>query len=257
MGRRVKRAQVQAGDGWTVVTTQGASSSKGSGSTDEAARGAKPERVVEGLTVERLVGDLKGREERFRGTQVAAQIERTLDAGKGKVIESAVCIGIGSFSLDWEHRHRAMWQLVLFRGVVAKLKEINPESQIALYAQEPIFTSLDIEFLATLGITVVGSDIETHITPATFVFAPFVDWHILLPVFLRAKNPELYIGNEILGDYSMFAKSEEKEKVLKESNELGESFLEGRESLKIEDFALHPHALNGLVFYSRTKDDQA
>lgn len=76
-----------------------------------------------------------------------------------------------------------------------------------------------------------------------------MDWFILLPIFLKNKDPDLYIGNEILDDYSQYAKSEEKERALEECNEIGKAFIEGRECVRVPDFALHAHALNGLVVY--------
>ncbi|KAF2264165.1 hypothetical protein CC78DRAFT_580673 [Lojkania enalia] len=247
---RVKRRQVQAGDGWTVVTHR--SNEEKVGQSTEALQHAKPTRVVAGLTIERLREDFEKLEGRWRDTECAVQVVEMLRKRDWDV-HDAVCIGIGSFSLDWEHRFRALWQLVLFRAVVRLATKPGPH--VCLYAQEPAFTSLDISFLAALNITVLESNIESHISPTSFVFAPFVDWNILLLIFLKSKDPLLYIGNEVLDDYGPYAKSEEKEKIMKECNELGKSFLQGRACARISEFKLHPHALNGLAVYWRTAQE--
>ncbi|KAF2733770.1 hypothetical protein EJ04DRAFT_438379 [Polyplosphaeria fusca] len=243
--RRVKRKNVQAGDGWTVVTH--ASSGEGVALDGVRARG-----TVQGLTVEMLMHDLRQRRERWRDTECARGLEGAMGQRSWDVGE-AVCIGIGSFSLDWEHRHRAMWQLVMLLEVIRFISK--PELTIKVYAQEPAFTPLDLDFLAALDIEVTISHIEIHITDKTFVFAPFVDWYILLPTFLRDKEPELYIGNEILDEYDIYASSEDKKVVLAESNAVGQKLLKGRQSRRVPEFALHAHALNGLVTYWKIDRD--
>jgi hypothetical protein len=123
-----------------------------------------------------------------------------------------------------------------------------------LYAQDPAFTPLDTAFLSALNISVLTSSIESHITPSSFVFAPFVDWFLLLPLFLQNKDPELYIGNEVLENYRPFANTDEKRVVLAECNRLGKVFLEGREKRKVPEFELHGAALEGLVVYWKEVD---
>jgi hypothetical protein len=86
-----------------------------------------------------------------------------------------------------------------------------------------------------------------------------VDWDLLLSVFLKKKDPALYIGNDMLNDYSLYANTEKKKQVLEECNELGKNFLEKRSGFKVLEFGLHAHALNGLVVYWKkvesTEDD--
>lgn len=130
-------------------------------------------------------------------------------------------------------------------------------TEIEPYAQEPAFTPLDYEFLSLLPIDVCTDDIATHITPRSLVFSPFVDWYILLPIFLKGKDPVLYVGNEILDDYGAFAQSEEKRVKLEECNELGKNWLGKRNTARLREFEMHPHALNGMVVYwaERGKED--
>lgn len=120
---------------------------------------------------------------------------------------------------------------------------------ITLYAQEPAFTDLDSAFLAALNISVLTSDIESHIASSSFVFAPFVDWNLLIPVFLKDKDPELYIGNEILDNYSVFVNTPEKANLVEDCNERGKRFAERRERRRMPQFEKHGSALEGLMIY--------
>ena len=137
---RVKRQQVDTQDGWTVIThglsnlsVGGHGKKKGKERAvgrSNAQAGSMPE-PVQGLTAEKLLLDFENRTEKWKTTTCALQLESVLGKREWGV-ESAVCIGIGSFSRDWEHRHRAMWQLVLFMAVLAHCTSHLP-SRICIY----------------------------------------------------------------------------------------------------------------------------
>jgi hypothetical protein len=121
---RVKRQQIDTEDGWTVIT-HGLSNlsvdngkKKGKGSRNNAQAGSMPTAIVQGLTAEKLLQDFQNRTRKWETTACAKHLVDVL-AKAEKNVTDAVCIGIGSFSRDWEHRHRAMWQLVLFMGVIS------------------------------------------------------------------------------------------------------------------------------------------
>ncbi|EUC39899.1 hypothetical protein COCMIDRAFT_110226 [Bipolaris oryzae ATCC 44560] len=248
---RVKRKQIQREDGWTVIT-HGLSnislSEKSQGAT------ALPTQIVKDLTAEKLLSDFKTLQERWEDTALAAQVDGVIE-GREWAVEEAVCIGIGSFSRDWAHRWRSLWQLVLFEHVVGRLKKSSKKTEIQCYAQDPAFTPLDTEFLSLLSITTLESGLEAKITAKSFVYSPFVDWFLLLPMFLVDRDPVLYVGNEILDDYSMYAQSEEKKEKLQECNEVGKKWLVGREAVKLCEFEKHGNALNGMVVYLRGSED--
>ncbi|KAF2850366.1 hypothetical protein T440DRAFT_397463 [Plenodomus tracheiphilus IPT5] len=266
MGRgRVKRQAVQSEDGWTVITHGLAGLSLDKRHPKEGIEGGKSEKagmevgvntmpdVIDGLTVSTLVSDFKKRQERWCDTECALHLRGLLDKREWQV-NKAVCIGIGSFSRDWEHRHRSLWQLVMFVDVVTLLRKQHLE--IKMYAQEPAFTPVDIAFLETLDVKVRENDIEMYVGRSTFVYSPFVDWYLLLPSFLRDQDPALYVGNEVLDDYTAYAQTEEKRKKLEECNHLGKKFLEGRDMVKMKEFNLHAHALNGMVVYWKEHDEE-
>ena len=273
---RVKRKEVQSDDGWTVITHGLASISlDGKGKGADAV--SLPTKMVEGLTAEKLLDDFRLLQERWEDTLLAKQVKEIVEKksadGKGDV-EEAVCIGIGSFSRDWAHRWRSLWQLVLFVDVVGQrmssslsvactrtdykiVKDKNKDIKIQRFAQDPAFTPLDIEFLSHLSITVLDSDLQTKITSASFVYSPFVDWFLLLPTFLKSKDPVLYVGNEILDDYSVYAQTKEKKERLEECNEVGKKWIKGREKVALREFEKHGNALNGMVVYLRKCDEDA
>lgn len=79
---------------------------------------AIPTGIVDGMTVDRLLADFQTMEKRWADSDYAQKIENMLANSGGRTITDAVCIGIGSFSIDWDHRYRSLWQLVLFLAVV-------------------------------------------------------------------------------------------------------------------------------------------
>jgi hypothetical protein len=119
---RVKRKEVQSEDGWTVITHGLSSMSL----TKEDDAGSLPSQTVEGLTVEELQEEFERLQERWEDTVLAKQVEGIVREREWGVKE-AVCIGIGSFSRDWAHRWRSLWQLVLFVGVVDR-RQLTPRS---------------------------------------------------------------------------------------------------------------------------------
>ena len=135
------------------------------------------------------------------------------------------------------------------------VRKLVPGVDIKPYAQDPAFTTLDIGLLKLFNIQVLTSDLESKITEKSFIYSPFVDWFLLLPTFLKNKSPVLYVGNEILDDYSPYAQTSEKKDKLHECNEIGKQWLDGREMVKFEEFEMHANALNGMVVYWRKMGD--
>ncbi|RYN36776.1 hypothetical protein AA0112_g4599 [Alternaria arborescens] len=254
---RVKRKEVQSEDGWTVITHGLASVSLNDKGKKEIDAGSLPTRTVEGLTAEKLLEDFRTLQDRWEDTLLAKQVKEILEKSGGDSgwgVEKAACIGIGSFSRDWTHRWRSLWQLVLFVAVVERLKDDNEDTKLGCFAQDPAFTPLDVEFLSLLSITVLESDLQSRITSQSFVYSPFVDWFLLLPVFLKSRDPVLYVGNEILDDYSVYAQTKEKKERLEECNEVGKKWTESREKVALREFEKHGNALNGMVVYWKNAD---
>ncbi|RMZ66374.1 Sensitivity To Red Light Reduced-like SRR1 [Pyrenophora seminiperda CCB06] len=255
MGKgRVKRQQVATDDGWTVITHGLSNVSLNEKEKDSK---SKSKSIVSGLTSEKLLSEFQLLQERWEDTLLAQQIDEIFCKGRRDDVQQAVCIGIGSFSRDWAHRWRSLWQLVLFVDVVAKSASNEQATSIPCYASDPAFTPLDTSFLSLLHITTLPSspssspDLASKISPTTFVYSPFVDWFLLLPTFLKDKDPRVYVGNEILSDYSVFAQTKEKREMLGVCNEVGRRWLEGRRVVRLREFERHGNALGGLVVYLR------
>ena len=160
---RVKRQQVAAEDGWTVIT-HGLSNvsldddhQKSKGRTTKTNALSTIPGPVSGLTPAKLLVEFKTLQERWEDTLLARQVDdvfsgrkehdgseekETEQEGNGDEdgmrwgVTEAVCIGIGSFSRDWAHRWRSLWQLVLFVDVVGKCTFLS--APLPIYATRPL-----------------------------------------------------------------------------------------------------------------------
>ncbi|OCL08463.1 hypothetical protein AOQ84DRAFT_388818 [Glonium stellatum] len=281
----VKRTTVPLEDGWSMVThsssrersnvltSHGALADTPKQTDDstranlpkDASKPAKqeqeylyPRHIVDGLTVKKLLHEYRQLKQRWDETLCAKQLRAILRSRKWHV-NKAFCLATSSFSFDWENRMRALWQLVLFMDVV---QNVSREGEtVSLFAQEPLFNDLDKSFLNALDVTilqggtsrVVAGDINTYITPRSFVYAPFLQWNVLLPYVLKGNDPALYIGNDIsltilqlqhhLSDTSV-PKSD-----IKEWLAIAEGFLLGRCKISVPNFELLQHSLEGLKIY--------
>lgn len=140
-------------------------------------------------------------------------------------IDTALCVGLGSFTSIADHR-RSIWQLCLFLDVVDTLQtQYNAnhtaaasESATPIFykmASEPLMTALDEAVLSSFGFEVVnpltdkGED-RIHAameSPNVFLFAPYLPWFTLYPCIfsvghfsaehLVVHQPRLYIGTSI------------------------------------------------------------
>lgn len=137
---------------------------------------------------------------------VEGAVEEEEQRGGELTIRGAVCIGLGSLSVDNVAAGvRSMWQLVCFLDIVEMLA--GGAEAVALYAEDPVFNALDEEILQELGVTVVqgrrltdGSRQEgaaQYIERDSLVFAPFMPSFMVLEDFLADKDPAIYIGNDV------------------------------------------------------------
>jgi hypothetical protein len=257
--KRSKRTTLALDDGWSIVTHSSPSrktTSRQNAKTDEQLRSARPAEIVAGMTVEKLLAEFKDMQRLFRESECAEQM-RVILKRRNWDLKNAVCLAVGSLSRDWEHRKRGLWQLALFFSVI---ETISPNNQsLGFWAQDPEFNALDIEFLEALGFTVLENTAQEHITETSFAYAPFLDWQVLLPEILKDRDPGLYIGNEILEDYTQYGYvvrtsdgeggDRARDGMVMDCNAIGSRFLEGRKRVDIPRFEGHELALAGLVGY--------
>lgn len=132
-------------------------------------------------------------------------------------------------------------------------------NNIQLFAREPRFTSLDEAFLQALNIKAVSTneEIQPHITPSSFVFAPYVDWTIMLPLYLKDRDPMLYLGNKVQDNYERLRGNQSSSNT-RECGEIGKAFLLGKSTFRVPDFPLDMHALRDLrAYYREAKEEEA
>ncbi|KAK7537119.1 uncharacterized protein J3D65DRAFT_367299 [Phyllosticta citribraziliensis] len=204
-----------------------------------------------------------------------------------RTIENAVVLGLGSLSIDnIAGGVRSMWQLVCFLEMVALLsggsdssgtKGKSASTPVPVYAEDPVFNALDEEVLASLGVEIVrprkggaaataAADDENAgsarlIADSTFVFAPFMPSFVMMEEFLRARDPLVYVGNDIGGmlelgrsqlKYSSSTSDTDDHNRTRKCIGIAEAFLSSNRGVAtMPDFDLHPHALAGQMIYWR------
>ncbi|KAK5000826.1 hypothetical protein LTR66_000372 [Elasticomyces elasticus] len=136
----------------------------------------------------------------FAGSFVARLqyfISISIDLTKVKVT-NAVCLALGSMSVTWYEAFgydNSMFQLLLFLTIVDYL-ERETGQKIHRIAQDPAFTDTDEKFLEANGITVLRRpQAEGVITPTTFLYTPYVQLNVVLPLF--QYKPAVYVGHDI------------------------------------------------------------
>lgn len=83
----------------------------------------------------------------------------------------------------------------LTHAVRSNLKHAD---QLKLYAQEPRFTSLDKDFLQSLGVAVLEPpQAEELADESTLIFIPCLEWLLELPFMLVAVKSQLYVSSSM------------------------------------------------------------
>jgi hypothetical protein len=113
---------------------------------------------------------------RSEARQQLHRILRLLKPDAGWQLETAVCLGTGSFNRDnFECRKRTMEQFAMFVDTLEYLQELQ-EKKIEVCVQEGYYNELDRKFLETMGMNV--PEYEPHVFPipdcgpATKFFGP-------------------------------------------------------------------------------------
>ena len=127
--------------------------------------------------------------------------------------------------------------------------------KISLCAQEPRFTPLDNEFLASLGVTVLNSpgSLE-HIGDDSFIYVPSLEWSTETPYREKAVGSPLYITSDM--EYVIDEAEREQRVSLREglfesavrSIKSAKAILDTHDKYKLPDFE-HSDALRSLTIY--------
>lgn len=156
-----------------------------------------PPRPNSGVSLEIMMARYRFLESKWLESASYAALKTMLskdrvDQGKGPV-SKCVILGSGSFSATTLGREDvSFYQIAAFKSAVDLISQaqgVLPSS----YAQEPYYTELDIEFLATLGITAVehprGFDL---VDDACFAYSPCAERWVELQIMY--SQPRLWLN---------------------------------------------------------------
>lgn len=215
-----KRRQVVDEDGWTRVTTSGASSTPAFLANNDLARGQQnfhfkwgidgrfvnidsrlpvPQKIHSGVSLEKMQARYRNLEARWleSGSYAALQTALSKDRvaqGEGSV-SKCVIFGSGSFSAAILGREDvSFYQIAAFKSVIDLIEQVQGHRP-GCYAQEPYYTELDVEFLAALGISVVehpqGFDFVDN---TSFAYSPCAERWVELQIMYNKPRLWLHAG---------------------------------------------------------------
>lgn len=164
-----------ADDEWTFVPSKKQGKSKA----------PKPSTIlhtpghIKDATIDSVAKEFAAKGKIWKRSEARQQLHRMLRLLKpdaGWQLDTAVCLGTGSFNRDnFECRKRTMEQFAMFVDTLEYLQELQ-EERITVCVQEGYYNELDRKFLETMGMDV--PDYEPHIFPildcgpATKLFGP-------------------------------------------------------------------------------------
>ncbi|KAK5135592.1 hypothetical protein LTR08_005072 [Meristemomyces frigidus] len=271
----------QLDDGWTHI-------GKCKGKAPVHVHGLNPQ--MRDATVEKIRAEFEIKMKRWRNSSCYQQVRQILDRQQpegGWQIGDAVCLATGSFSRDnWQSRQRSLAQFVAFMAVIQHLQKTQ-STKILCYAQEPCYTPLDRDFLASMGVTNLHHDVTSddfglgaaaeHLNASTFVFEPFMDLGVESMRALFGAGVRLYIGSSVQRWVDDIKKSAADIKVdirrrrgvsdegitadhidqLKMQSKQAEQFVRSRRSYKFPRFEEDPNVFEGLtIFWKEAQDDE-
>lgn len=176
-------------------------------------------------------------------------------------IETIVCIGLGSPSGfvqgGWvDRRSVAMYQLAALTSIIGCIKKYRTQEESAemrIIAQDPVFNELDIELLASLGITAVESPEGFHaVSDKTFLYAPGAErrhLRLMLPF-----NPVMVFGGPFEEGPSLMARWLNDDDDINEKDDGSKclaDFVAQTRSIKIQEFEPRSEAFWRMRVYWR------
>lgn len=180
-------------------------------------------------------------------------------------IENIVCIGLGSPSGfvqgGWvDRRSVAMYQLAALTTIVDYVKQHHATStqkasaEIKIIAQDPVFNTLDIELLSSLGITAVDSPEGFNaVTDKTFLFAPGTERrHLKL---ILPSNPVMVFGGPLEEGPSLTARGfDDNDTNEDDGSKCLADFVAQTRSVKIQEFEARPESFWRMRVYWREEN---
>lgn len=261
-------------DGWTVI-------GRGKNYKPKFVHGI--DKPMEGLTVKHLSTDFNAKSKQWRSSTCRRATLDILDKqhlNEEWHIDKAVCLATSSFSRDnWQARQRSMMQWAAFFDIVQHLQS-KVESAITTFAQEPMYTPLDRQFLEILGVRVLDADhgdkdlgeAVQHLGPSTFVLEAFMDLGYEAIQGTCEGDPALYIGSSMKRALETWqrrnppdlANSAEEDKAAPgyvdqvQQPQSVADFVASRRSYRMPRFEEDPNVFEGLhIYWKEPHDDSA
>lgn len=244
-------------DGWTHVRT-----SKRSRAPQAIPSLPAQDRAI---TVQTLQVSYQKHQRIWKASSCRKELLAILDKTQpddGWQLTNAVCLASGSFSRhDLGERHkRAMFQFVAFMDAVAHVQRTSDE-QIKMYAEELIYTDVDIAFLTSLSIFVhndpdlnkqlaVDSTRWAHIGPHSMVFELYMDPHASPLRHILNALPGLLIGALPTGKLMQVSNSDQRDRAL------ADTFAAARNYYHFPRFHEDPSVFEGLQIYWKIPLDE-
>lgn len=212
-----KRLQITDESGWTHITKGTVKQKRQPTSSNWSYllhTEPRPSEIPQGMTLREVVQSFSKYTKIWKESLCLKNLETLL---KDQVLVSdvrmtkCVCLGLGSLTggYDTEASYFELAALVSIleilgqhvrttNSLVWKLTQTAQKYEIKqVYMQDPVFNSMDEDFLRSFGYEIISSpDGFEKIDDTTFLFAPHLEW----PVYLAAlqKGPySLCIGNDV------------------------------------------------------------
>ncbi|KAJ5948802.1 Sensitivity To Red Light Reduced-like SRR1 [Penicillium verhagenii] len=270
-----KRLTLTDDDGWSHVTTGGNARRTVRGTKATATAKAhtdavhtspilSPAEAPARLTLDELQAQYAAHREQWTASETWRKLEKVLDervqgmrgteteagaeAENCADVDRIVCIGLGSlsgFSRDgWvDRRSVSMYQLAALERIKERVASLNTSTAsstpttIPVYAQDPVFNSLDRALLESMGITVVEHPVAfENVTRNTLLFCPGAErqhLELILP-----SNPGFVFGGPLENTQS----------------DVIEGFVERVGSQVLELFTVNEHAFWSMRLYFREEE---
>ncbi|KAK3722959.1 hypothetical protein LTR37_002104 [Vermiconidia calcicola] len=196
------KAQGDTADGWVSVKR-----GKGSRQLCSTPRQPLPDRHI---TVQTLEAKYDRDMQTWKQSACRKELRQILDKkqpDEGWQIKEAVCFASGSFSRDnWEAQRRSMLQFVAFIDT-AQYIEAGSSDTIGLFAQEPMYTPVDVEFLSGMGIKVSTlRAVRYNMESESMMFELFMDMNLDAALNMVTIGPKLFIGAALTSRLAQFSK---------------------------------------------------
>ncbi|KAI1260397.1 hypothetical protein F5Y18DRAFT_432348 [Xylariaceae sp. FL1019] len=187
----------EAQDEWVRVRRR-----KGRGKTaqhrpEPSKESSAPEPSISHLTLEQVKKDYEHFAGQWTSSPASHRLRDALSKKKYNVrIDKAICFGIGTFDpadASWDIKRKAHVQLAAFLLIVEHV-QLSLNEPITCYFQDPIFNSVDKDFIDSLGHKVVASPQGFHLVDeSSLVFGVHLYREIYSQVIAK-HTPAMFVG---------------------------------------------------------------